>query len=180
MPAALSFAMNDELDRRFELWIERNRAMIERFFKRRGCSADLTADLVQDTMEVIWRKRANFRGELERSFRAWAIMIAKTIWLKHWRPYRPPLEALPEEIEAASADPETLAEKQELRDALRAQLDQLPPQERTCAMFHLLGCSEKEIAVLLGRAPGTVKAHSSHVRAKLKPVVERFRAYLDT
>src|SRR5262245_45852891 len=82
MAPALSFAMNDESDRRFELLIVRNRGMVERFFKRRDCTADVAADLVQDTMELIWRKRADFRGgDVERSFRGWAIKIARTVWV---------------------------------------------------------------------------------------------------
>jgi RNA polymerase sigma factor (sigma-70 family) len=174
MGTALSLAMNDELDRRFEIWIERNRAMIVRFFKRRGCSRDLADELTQDTMLVIWKERAGFRGDLERSFRAWAIKIAKTVWLRHWRPYRPPLEPLTEAVVCTSADPEILAEEQEMRAALKAGIDALPPREQACAVWDLQGRGEKEIAVLSGCARGTVKAHLSHVRAKLEPVMRRF------
>jgi RNA polymerase sigma-70 factor (ECF subfamily) len=174
MGTALSLAMNDELDRTFAVWIERNRPMVERFFRRRGCSHDLVDDLTQETLLVVWKKRADLRGDLERSFRAWAIAIAKTVWLRHWRPNRPRLEPLPDDFESASADPEALAEERELREALKAGIDDLPPQEQACAVWELQGRSEQEIAVLLGRAPGTVKAHLSHVRAKLQPIVRRF------
>jgi RNA polymerase sigma-70 factor (ECF subfamily) len=174
MATALSLAMNDQLDRKFEIWIERNRSMVQRFFKRRGCTRDLVDELTQETLLVIWKKRADLRGDLERSFRAWAIKIAKTVWVKHWHRNRPPLEALAEGLEGTSADPEVLAEEQQLREALKAAIDELPPHEQACATWDLQGRPEKEIATLLGRAPGTVKAHLSHVRAKLQPIMKRF------
>jgi RNA polymerase sigma-70 factor (ECF subfamily) len=174
MAAALSPAMNDQLDQKFEIWIARNQPMVRRFFKRRGCTQDLVDELTQETLLVIWKKRGDLREDLERSFRAWAIKIAKTVWVKHWQRNRQPLEELVEDVEGPSADPEALVEEQELHAALKAAIEELPPQEQACATWDLQGRPEKEIATLLGRAPGTVKAHLSHVRAKLQPIMRRF------
>ena len=67
-----------------EVWIEHYQPACERFFWRRGCSADLVADLRQETLLGIWRNRAAFRGDTEGTFLAWANRIAQTAWLKHW------------------------------------------------------------------------------------------------
>ena len=66
------------------------------------------------------------------------------------------------DLEAAAADAELLA-------ALRVEVEQLPPLQRTVlTLYHLDELSIEEIARITGVPGGTVKSHLFRCRAKLR------------
>jgi RNA polymerase sigma-70 factor (ECF subfamily) len=78
------------------------------------------------------------------------------------------LELLP----SASPDPDQVTLGREFADAVRACLLQLPPRQRAVfALKHFAGLTIKEIAQLLGCAPGTVKSHLSRAVGALRDAV---------
>jgi RNA polymerase sigma-70 factor (ECF subfamily) len=165
--AVSSIDMSADRDRTFEHWLERYRPAFQRFFRRRGCEDALGADLTQDTLVQIWRSRCGFRGESEATFRAWAFRVAETVWLKHWRPHRPPLDPLSDELESPSADPQASAADEQRSAALRAGIERLPPQMQRVVLLYCMDRTEQEIAALLGMSVNTVKAHMHQARHKL-------------
>ena len=65
--------------------------------------------------------------------------------------------------------PEKLLEEKELGKVIRKAVRELPPgQRRVCNLRHRRELAIKEIAVLLNRSEGTIKAHLHHAHRRLQ------------
>ncbi len=166
----------------FRFLFRRFSPALERQLIRWGAAPEEARDLNQEIFQGIFRDVDRFRGE-ERLFASWVgwiWKIARTTWLRserakraQKRPHDPQsLDGLIEERQIMVERPPSQLDGvlvQELEGRVRVAVGELPDQERNCVILHYYqGLKVREIAVILRIAPGTVKAHLSHARAKLK------------
>ena len=131
-------------------------------------------DLSQEIFERAFKSLRGFRRK--SSFYTWLYRIAVNACIDHGR-QRSRFKAIPIEEWASSHEPLSTGpsyspaasvELQELRHQIAKAIDQLPPKQRTVFILKRQeGLSMKEIARILGRSEGTIKAHLSHATHKL-------------
>jgi RNA polymerase sigma-70 factor (ECF subfamily) len=128
-------------------------------------------DLVQETFARALAGARSF--EAGSNLKAWLCAILRNAHLDRRRraSHDPVLEsedstALEELASGVEIEPEQIRALvgEEVADAVR----DLPEGFRTAILLDLEGMSEKEIAVILGIAPGTVKSRLSRARAELR------------
>jgi RNA polymerase sigma-70 factor (ECF subfamily) len=96
-------------------------------------------------------------------------MIATNLVRDHWRKTSRERRAIKTFTAAAPEEP---AWHQSQDVDVRALIEGLPPRLRSAFLLHYYGgFGVKEVATLLGRPEGTVKADLHHARAKLKAAV---------
>ena len=141
---------------------------LARFLRRFTERADLSEDVINKAMWVVWSQAGEFRGDSKVS--TWITGIA----------YRCMLKALRDGTFAAEVSeallPLDLAESatdggpdRELRDWVHKGLRLLPDDLRTTMeLAYLLGLSCAEIAKVMDCAEGTVKARMFNARLRLR------------
>ncbi len=165
----------------FDFLFRRFSAPLTRQLISWGASAEEGRDLNQETFQRIFQDVEAFQGgdRLFESWVGWIWKIARTTWLRNERykrarkrPQNPqPLEEIDEVRERTARPPRQLDRllDQEVRQRVRRAIDELPEKELKCVLlYYYQGLKTQEIAVILRIAQGTVKAHLSHARAKLK------------
>jgi len=134
--------------------------------------ADEPEDLLGEVFLHIARKIGTFEGDAA-GFRSWVFMVAHSRVIdERRRRGRRPLELVtPEQLEpvAASVDVESAAITSVATDRVNALLSNLTPDQR--AVLHLRmvgGFTIDEIATILGKPPGAVKALQRRALGALK------------
>ncbi len=152
----------------------RHHPRLLRFLWRHAPRQELAEEIVNDTMWVVWRKAAAFRGEAK--VRTWITGIAYRCMLRALRD-GPPLEEINESgladfsLDAMPGNPQD-EQRREDRDWLARGLKTLPEDLRvTLELAYLLGESCEDIAAIMGCAVGTVKARMFHARVRLRNVL---------
>ncbi len=161
----------------FEALYRHHHSGLTRFLRRFTARADLIEDVVNDTMWIVWRQAAEFRGASKVS--TWIIGIAYRSMLKALRGTAPPQEwgevmLSAQDLEQASAAvaPADEGEQRELSDWVRQGLRSLPHDQRvTLELAYFMGLSCEEIAEVMGCAVGTIKARMFHARVRLRSVM---------
>jgi RNA polymerase sigma-70 factor (ECF subfamily) len=135
---------------------------------------DDTRDLCQDTFLRVHQYLHQYR--FESALKSWIGQVAYSVARRFLERKRIPIvepagaeendlvEQVPDafDLEAASADAELAA-------ALHAEIEALPPLQRTVlTLYHLDEVSILEIAEITGLAEGTVKSHLFRCRARLR------------
>jgi RNA polymerase sigma-70 factor, ECF subfamily len=140
---------------------------------------DLSEELINDVMFVVWRQAGRFRGDSQVS--TWIMGIAYRQGLKAIRRRR---RALPL-FNPRNSDPPSPAverdwvEQQETRQWLERALDNLPPKQRMVielAYFMELSCDE--ISRVAGCPVGTVKTRMHAARKRLRGLLEHLSGSL--
>ena len=132
-------------------------------FLRRLCGGQDAEDVLQETMERIWRYRKAF--DPDQAPKAWLFRSAFRTFLDH----RKRRQRLPEtlgqvDLQVSAPDPHTA----DLRDQLRQALSALNPTERDILLrFHRNAETLAEIARALHMPVNTVKSHLHRARLKL-------------
>ena len=170
-----------EVEDNFDFLFRRFSAPLIRQLIHWGADTDEARDLNQETFQRIFQDVRNFKGgdRLFESWVGWIWKIARTTRLRSERakraakrPQNPqPLEGLDEERERTARPPRQLDQVlgEEARRRVSKAVDELPEQELKCVLlYYYQGMKTRQIAVILRIAQGTVKAHLSHARAKLK------------
>jgi RNA polymerase sigma-70 factor (ECF subfamily) len=129
-------------------------------------------DLAQDTFVAAWQALPQFAGETH--FRAWLYRIATNkayTFLQKRRPVS--LEALLEQedggAEALLAQEEDWEEHLAVHDLITQVLACLSPRSRTCLLLQdYVGCSQREIAQVLGISEQAVAAYVSRARQRFR------------
>jgi RNA polymerase sigma-70 factor (ECF subfamily) len=140
---------------------------LARFLTRLTRGYPIAEEIINDTMYVVWRKAAGFRGQSQVS--TWIMGIAYRRALKALK--RESAAALvpymPGDEDAQAADPTRQAD--ELREWIGHALDQLPAEQRMVIEFtYYLGLSCQEIATIMECPVNTVKTRMFHARRKLR------------
>lgn len=154
---------------------------IQRFFRRKGYSAEDALDLTQETFLRVYRSLDGY--EHRERFAGWLYRVATTTHLKDRRRAATAKRAAVEVSRDAMQAPDpslTTAERQldtllddERREALRQAIRKLPDQQRDCLVLRLYQqLAYREIAVVKKLAPQTVKAHLFRARKALEASLE--------
>lgn len=163
----------------FVTLVERHRAMVYRVaFQYVGNHHDAD-DIAQDVFIKVHRSLSGFRRDSQ--FTSWLYRVAMNTCIDHGRRRTAVFsldggeEKTAFEIPAAEPGPEQRAYAGEVRQAVEAAVDDLPPQQRLVfTMRHFEGMKLIDIADALGIAEGTVKRqlHSAvhRLRRALKSV----------
>lgn len=136
--------------------------------------AQVSEDLMQETMLAIWRKAGQYdpaRGPAS----AWIYTIARNIWIDAWRRQRRP--AIDPDDPALSMEPEPDAPKQiearQSQEAVRRAMERLPAEQIDIIRLSFFEeASHSMIAAKLGLPIGTVKS-------RIRLAFGRLRAALD-
>lgn len=130
---------------------------------------DLTEELINDTMFVVWKKADSFRGESRVS--TWIMGIAYRQALKALRraqqsPWSDPAARNKDPGELPDADD---GERQETREWVESALGGLPPKQRiVIELAYFMGYSCEEISRIAACPVGTVKTRMYNARIRLR------------
>lgn len=170
---------SDELFRRlFDLYYDD----VLRFFIRKGCSAEDSRDLAQDTFFKAYRGLKSYEGRA--SFKTWLLKIAINVLRNWWRRGHAEKRAanevsLDEEIETGLKPADMITETdprkdplyiflaKERFDYLKDAIVALPPQEGRCTLLRAQGLKYREIGLILKIETQTVKSHLNQARKRL-------------
>jgi len=135
---------------------------------------DDAEDLVQETWQLVYRKRETFRGT--GTLLGWIYSIARNVCLGRRRRVVARSAALPDpELHMGAVSAELVVEDAEFRRDLNAAIMQLPDRERDVVILRLLEQrSTLETAAALGCAEGTVKAALHHAVGKLRKSIKEW------
>lgn len=167
----------------FELLVNKYQSKIYDIAYHHTRNAEDAYDLSQEVFERVFKSLGRFKKK--SSFYTWLYRIAVNACIDYGRK-RSRLQAIPIEewvcshkSQAAGSDysPAEAVELQELKHQIAKAIDQLPPKQRTVFILKRQeGLSLAEIAKILNRAEGTIKAHLSHATHKL---MDLLGPYLD-
>jgi RNA polymerase sigma factor (sigma-70 family) len=134
-------------------------------------------DLLGDVFLCIVRAIATFEGT-EPEFRAWVFKCSRNALIDSWRREgRRPVEYVPSELlvgagEADSAEAEAM--RRLAYDRVQATLGTLSRHQREVIFLRVVaGLSIDEVAIVLGRSPGSVKSLQSRGLATLRREISR-------
>lgn len=185
-PALIARSQRGEV-RAFNCLVERYQQAAYTLALRMVGEAESAADITQDAFFSAFRAIGRFHGA---SFRAWLLRIVSNACYDYWRARgrRPStsLEALTErdpEEEAGGGpvpaglieeewDPERVALRAELVDAIQAALLALPEEQRLAVVLSdVQGLAYEEIAQVMQTSIGTVKSRISRGRARVRDLL---------
>jgi RNA polymerase sigma-70 factor, ECF subfamily len=131
--------------------------------------SDLIEEVANDTLWVVWRCAARFKGESKVS--SWIMGITRNLSFKAIRAMTRNCNNGSVALEQQAYEPSLQSELTEWVDAALAQL---PSEQRTVLeMFYRLGQSCEEIAQVLNCPINTVKSRMFHGRRKLRELLPR-------
>lgn len=149
---------------------------LTRFLLRVTRRPDVTEEIVNDTMLVVWQRAGDFRGESHLS--TWIMGIAYRRALKRLRnEHRSERFTERPTADGPSTGPDAqtladLAQRAELVDWLDAAFAQLSPEHRlTIQLTYLLGMSCEEIANITECPVSTVKTRMFYARQRLRELL---------
>jgi RNA polymerase sigma-70 factor (ECF subfamily) len=154
-----------------ERWIPR----LRRYAVALTGNREAADDLIQDTLERAWRKRALWKPGTD--LRAWLFTVMHNVYVNVTRAARP-AESLDEQ-ESDSGRAETLpsvasAESAVVLSELRAALGRLSDEHRQVILLvGLEQMSYAETAAILGIPPGTVMSRLARGRDQLRQLLAR-------
>ena len=170
----------------FATLYDRHERPLYRFLLRSAGSADLAADLLQETWLAVVRHAAGY--EVRARFATWLYGIARNKLIDHWRARRvevsldEPAANDPDEtrVELLEADrawqPEVRALSQaQARDYLKA-VEALPAVQREAFLLQAEGgLTLEEIGELTGVGRETVKSRLRYAQARLREALKEWQ-----
>jgi RNA polymerase sigma-70 factor (ECF subfamily) len=146
---------------------------LHRFLMRLTRERQLTEEVINDTMMVVWQHAADFRGASRVS--TWILGIAYRRGLKTLERTR---NASAQDVIVANASVpdgvllDALSQGTETHDWIDSALAQLSPEHRmVIELAYFLGLSCEEIADIVGCPLGTVKTRMFYGRERLRQVL---------
>jgi len=133
----------------------------------------LAEDILQESMLIVWRKAATYRGE--GSVLAWMLSIVRHKCMQLFR--QKPAESIESnDLDFADEDPspEKAISQQDQRKIVRDAMQRLSPEHReVLELMFYQGLNQKEIAQVCGCPLGTVKSRLSYARQQLRGILAR-------
>lgn len=159
---------------------------VQRFFEKKGFSAEEARDLTQDTFLRVFRGEAAL--ESRQQLEAWLFQIARHVGANAVRAQRtdkrdaavisldaPGTAGEPREVADRAGHQDALAHviTHEQIQALQRALAELPEQMRHCVRLRLLkDLKYKEIAQIMRISTDTVKTHLHHGKKRLQSLLK--------
>ena len=142
---------------------------ITHFVQAATYRSDLVDEVANDTLWVVWRCAARFRGESKVS--TWIMGITRNLSFKAMRAMRCSYNNVSDALEEQAYEPSSQSELTEWVDEALARL---PSEQRTVLeMFYGLDRSCEEISQALNCPLNTVKTRMFHGRRKLRELLPR-------
>lgn len=161
-------------DTLFTRYQKRTYRLVQRFVPNHEDALDIT----QDAFIRAYQGLSNFKSQCQ--FYSWLYRITVNLCIDFLRK-KSRSEVMVYESEDSdelpmanfpdlrSVSPAKAAENKELRTQIRKAIRQLPPKQRQIFILrHWDGLSLKDIATVVGRSDGTVKAHLFHAHRNLR------------
>ncbi len=161
-------------DTLFTRYQKRTFRLVQRFVPNHEDALDIT----QDAFIRAYQGLSNFKSQCQ--FYSWLYRITVNLCIDFLRK-KSRSEVMVYESEDSdelpmanfpdlrSVSPAKAAENKELRTQIRKAIRQLPPKQRQIFILrHWDGLSLKDIATVVGRSDGTVKAHLFHAHRNLR------------
>jgi RNA polymerase sigma-70 factor (ECF subfamily) len=171
----------------FELLVKRHQRAVYNLLYQLAPDWNNTADLTQEVFIRAWRSIHNLRNP--RAFKSWLNQIATNLFYDELRK-RPkqfntismdePMDSEDgdsptRDIADTSALPDECVQRQELAQAIREAMAQLPEQFRVAIILReLQGLSYEEIALLTHSEMGTVKSRIARGRTKIQEMLKPY------
>jgi RNA polymerase sigma-70 factor (ECF subfamily) len=165
---------------------DRHERPVYRFLLRSAGSAELAADLLQETWLAVVRHAATY--EVRARFSTWLYGIARSKLIDHWRARRPevsldepaandPDETRVEHLEADRAwQPDVRALSREQARAYLDAVEALPPAQREAFLLQAEGdLTLEEIGTLTGVGRETVKSRLRYAQARLREALKEWQ-----
>lgn len=125
------------------------------FIYYRVSHREIAEDLTSTTFLKALATFSSFRGG---NMRAWLYRIARNTVTDHYRTHRPNADLETVNEVASSSNPARDAEQSLQLQKIRAELDQLPPDQRDIILLRLWdGLTHAEIAEVLSKSEASVK-----------------------
>jgi len=141
---------------------------LSRFLMRIMHRYDLTEEVINDTMFVVWQQAGRFRGDSQVS--TWILGIAYRRALKALRRVRPTDSALVQEAPEHGHD--AGAAQRELRQCIDLALASLSAEQRlVIELCYFMGYSCEEIARIAACPVNTVKTRMYHARLRMRELL---------
>ncbi|HEY8491443.1 MAG TPA: sigma-70 family RNA polymerase sigma factor [Dehalococcoidia bacterium] len=168
----------------FEALYDRHAALVYSVAYRVVGNAQAAEDVTQEVFLRLWRRPELFDGSRGR-FTTWLLSVARNRAVDEVRSAgrrlqreAPPESGPPDLGDASAADPELEAQLALEREAVRAALATLPPeQQEVLVLAYFGGLTQQEIAQRLGQPLGTVK---TRIRLGMKKLRDRLRRTVET
>lgn len=136
------------------------------YFTRRVRPVEDAADLLSETLVVLWRRADDVPTDPE-SARRWAFGVARKVLATHRRTVRR-RDDLAARLRAELASPPPPTDDP-ADDRIRAALDELRPLDREIVrLVHRDGFSLIDAAAVLGRRPATIRSRYHRARQRLR------------
>ena len=162
----------------FRHLVEQHTPRLMAFVRPFADGEDDAEDLVQETWQLVYRKRETFRGT--GTLLGWIYSIARNVCLGRRRRVAVHGAGSPDpalHVGGGAAPPERVVEDAEFRRDLNTAIMQLPEHERDVVILRLVEQrSTKEAATALGCAEGTVKAALHHAIGKLRVTMKEWES----
>jgi RNA polymerase sigma factor (sigma-70 family) len=190
MDVALGAEMTSEQDRRISETVERERARLRNFIRKRVADPGDAEDILQDVLyELVEAYRA--MKPLEQ-VSAWMFRVASNRIIDLFRKKKPEafseaaevgedgeLLTLDDLLPSPDAGPEAAYARSVLLDEMDAALDELPDEQREVFVAHeLQGRSFKELAAESGLSVNTLLSRKhyavAHLRRRLQAIHDEF------
>ena len=160
-------------DRRaFETLYQRYVQRLHRYLSRQIQSPELTEEVLDDVMLVVWQNAGRYSGASRVS--TWIFGIAHHKARKAWTRLasRAATTPLSNDEVAGGEGPEDVTMRAELDRLLARELDALSPEQRAVVELTFYdGWSYQEIAEIMRVPVNTVKSRMFHARRRLAPLL---------
>lgn len=158
--------------------------VVYRFILARVSDVHIAEDLASDTFFAVVEQIATTRARDELGFAAWVLGIARNKVLMHYRRARAGPTFAPEPttgehpIAAAEEDdPLAVITARESWSEVVAALNRLTEEQRTVVLYRcVLGYSTEDVAALMEKKPGTIRALQYRALASLARFLESDRS----
>jgi RNA polymerase sigma factor (sigma-70 family) len=162
---------NGDRDFAFNLLVRRYQERVYWTVRRIVGTHEDADDVAQETFVTVWEKLDGFREDA--SFFTWLYRIAVNAALGHIRRRRVKRFVSLDTLLLPFVDKERRSDKQVLDServcAVETAIQSLPPQQRTVfCMRYYDGLKYEDIATMLGKSTGTLKANYHHAIKKLE------------
>ena len=160
-------------DRRaFETLYQRYVQRLHRYLSRQIQSPELTEEVLDDVMLVVWQSAARYNGASRVSTWIFGIAHHKSLKARARLASRAPMTPLSGDEVAGGEGPEDITMRGELDRLLARGLDALSPEQRaTVELTFYEGWSYQEIAEITRVPVNTVKTRMFHARRRLAPLL---------
>jgi RNA polymerase sigma-70 factor (ECF subfamily) len=151
---------------------------VRRYCYVRLADNEAAQDCVQEVFVCIWKGVKNFEYRGDLSFTAWLYTIANNVLVSHIRK-RKRVQQVPLTPELNLTDSRSLDSARNICDrlALRQAIEQLTQEQQQVITFKFfVGLSNLEIAEILGRSEGAVKALQHRAINRLQQMLSNERS----